>query len=59
VKVWEKREYRDLDDSVTIGSRNIKVALKRLRKFAREGLPNTWIWMTPSAARHAMLATWI
>jgi len=39
VKVWEKREYRDLDDSVTIGSRNIKVALKRLRKFAREGLP--------------------
>ncbi|KAA8981857.1 VWA domain-containing protein [Halospina sp. K52047b] len=39
VKVWEKREYRDLDDSVTIGSRNIKVALKRLRKFAREGAP--------------------
>ena len=39
VKVWEKREYRDLDDSVTISSRNIKVALKRLRKFAREGAP--------------------
>lgn len=39
VKVWEKRNYRDLDDSVTIGSRNIKVALKRLRKFAREGAP--------------------
>ncbi|MGM0450554.1 MAG: vWA domain-containing protein [Pseudomonadota bacterium] len=37
IKVWEKREYRDLDDSVTISSRNIKVALKRLRKFAREG----------------------
>ncbi|MFO7788670.1 MAG: VWA domain-containing protein [Halospina sp.] len=39
VKVWEKREYRDLDDSVTISSRNIKVALKRLRKFARQGAP--------------------
>ena len=39
IKVWEKRHYRDLDDSVTIGSRNIKVALKRLRKFAREGAP--------------------
>ncbi|PAU80974.1 hypothetical protein CK501_05260 [Halovibrio salipaludis] len=39
VKVWEKREYRDLDDNVTISSRNIKVALKRLRKFAREGAP--------------------
>lgn len=37
IKVWEKREYRDLDDSVTIGTRNIKVALKRLRRFAREG----------------------
>ena len=39
IKVWEKREYKDLDDSATIGSRNIKVALKRLRKFAREGAP--------------------
>ncbi|MEQ6884901.1 VWA domain-containing protein [Salicola sp. Rm-C-2C1-2] len=37
IKVWEKREYRDLDDSVAISSRNIKAALKRLRKFAREG----------------------
>ncbi len=37
IKVWEKREYKDLDDSATIGSRNVKVALKRLRKFAREG----------------------
>lgn len=37
VKVWDKREYRNLDDSVEIGTRNIKVALKRLRKFAREG----------------------
>ncbi len=37
VKVWEKRQYRDLDDATEIGSRNIKVALKRLRKFARQG----------------------
>ena len=36
-KVWDKREYRNLDDSVELGTRNIKVALRRLRKFAREG----------------------
>ena len=35
VKVWDKREYRDLDDSVEIGTRNIKMALRRLRRFAR------------------------
>lgn len=37
VKVWEKREYRNLDDTVELGVRNIKVALRRLRKFARQG----------------------
>jgi uncharacterized protein with von Willebrand factor type A (vWA) domain len=37
VKVWDRREYRNLDDSVELGVRNIKEALKRLRKFAREG----------------------
>ena len=37
VKVWDKREYKNLDDSVELGTRNIKVALRRLRKFAREG----------------------
>ena len=37
VKVWDKRNYRDLDDSVEIGTRNIKMALRRLRKFARTG----------------------
>jgi uncharacterized protein with von Willebrand factor type A (vWA) domain len=37
IKVWDKREFKDLDDSVEIGTRNIKVALRRLRKFAREG----------------------
>jgi len=37
VKVWDERQYRNLDDTVELGTRNIKVALKRLRKFAREG----------------------
>ncbi|PWE33988.1 VWA domain-containing protein [Maritimibacter sp. 55A14] len=37
VKVWDKREFRNLDDSVELGTRNIKVALKRLRHWAREG----------------------
>ncbi|HEY2444936.1 MAG TPA: VWA domain-containing protein [Rhizomicrobium sp.] len=37
VKVWDRREYRNLDDSVELGTRNIKVALRRLRKWARTG----------------------
>lgn len=37
VKVWDKREFRNLDDNVEVGVRNIQVALRRLRKFAREG----------------------
>lgn len=37
VKVWDKREFRDFDDSVALGTRNIKVALKRLRQWARQG----------------------
>jgi uncharacterized protein with von Willebrand factor type A (vWA) domain len=37
VKVWDRREYRNLDDSIELGTRNIKIALRRLRKFAREG----------------------
>ena len=36
-KVWDQRQYRNLDDSVEIGTRNIKMALRRLRKFARTG----------------------
>jgi len=39
VKVWDKREFKDLDDEVEIGTRNIKLALRRLRKFARTGAP--------------------
>lgn len=37
IKVWDKREYKNLDDSVELGTRNIKVALRKLRQFAREG----------------------
>ncbi|MEY3285665.1 MAG: hypothetical protein RL500_395 [Pseudomonadota bacterium] len=37
VKVWEQRAYADYDDSLELGTRNIKVALRRLRRFAREG----------------------
>ena len=40
VKVWDKREYRNLDNSVELGTRNIKIALRQLRKFAREGAPD-------------------
>lgn len=39
-KVWDKREFRNLDDSVELNTRNIKVALRRLRKFARQGSPD-------------------
>ncbi|MFS8973997.1 vWA domain-containing protein [Cupriavidus necator] len=37
IKVWETRAYKDYDDQVELGTRNIKVALRRLRRFAREG----------------------
>jgi uncharacterized protein with von Willebrand factor type A (vWA) domain len=37
IKVWEQRAYQDYDDAVELGTRNIKVALRRLRRFAREG----------------------
>ncbi len=39
VKVWDKREYQNLDDQVELGTRNIKIALRRLRRFARDGAP--------------------
>ncbi len=39
VKVWDKREFANLDDSVEIGTRNMKLALRRLRRFARQGAP--------------------
>jgi len=39
IKVWDKREFKDLDDTLELGTRNIKVALRRLRQFARIGAP--------------------
>jgi uncharacterized protein len=39
VKVWDQREYRDYDSSIALGIRNIQLALRRLRKFARTGAP--------------------
>ena len=38
-KVWDRREYRNFDDTQELGTRNIKIALRRLRRFAREGAP--------------------
>src|SRR3954447_19251234 len=40
VKVWDKCEFKDFDDQVELGTRNIKIALRRLRKFARTGSPD-------------------
>jgi uncharacterized protein len=40
VKVWDRREFANLDDKVELGTRNIKIALRRLRKFARRGVPD-------------------
>ncbi|TCO80267.1 hypothetical protein EV699_11543 [Plasticicumulans lactativorans] len=40
VKVWEAREYRNFDDGIELGTRNIKVALRKLREFARTGAPD-------------------
>ena len=39
-RVWDQRQYKNLDDSVELGTRNIKMALRRLRKFARTGVPD-------------------
>ena len=41
VKIWERREFANLDDSVELGTRNIKLALRRLRRFARQGAADT------------------
>jgi uncharacterized protein with von Willebrand factor type A (vWA) domain len=57
VKVWDKREFRDLDDDIELGTRNMKLALRRLRRFARQGaateldLPDT-IRSTANNAGH-------
>lgn len=40
LKVWEKREFQNLDNTKELGTRNIKIAMRRLRRFAREGSPD-------------------
>ena len=59
VKVWDRRDFKNLDDSVEIGTRNIKVALRRLRKFARTALPTSSTWTTPSVPPRATRGCWI
>ena len=39
MKVWDKREFKDFDDDVELGVRNMRIALRRLRRFARTGAP--------------------
>ena len=73
VKVWERREYRNLDDQVELGTRNLKMALRRLRRFARQGAAEeldldatiadtardtlAWLRATPDATRTFVLST--
>jgi hypothetical protein len=58
VKVWDKREFKDLDDDeVELGTRNIKVALRRLRRFARRARPTSSTSTAPSARPRATPAT--
>ena len=58
VKVWDMRQFRDYDDQVELGTRNFKVALRRLRRFAREGAELELDRTTPSPAPRATPATW-
>lgn len=58
VKVWDQREYRNLDDAVELGTRNIKVALRRLRRFAREGAPEE-LDLDTTISRTARNAGWL
>src|SRR5579885_466912 len=58
VKVWERREYRNLDDTVELGTRNIKLALRKLRRFAREGAPEV-LDLDGTIERTARNAGWL
>ncbi len=58
VKVWDQREYRNLDDQVELGTRNIKVALRRLRRFAREGAADE-LDLDTTISRTAKNAGWL
>ena len=59
VKVWDRREYRDFDDTIELGTRNLKVALRRLRQFAREGAAEELdLDGTPSTRPRATRGCW-
>jgi hypothetical protein len=58
VKVWDQREYKNLDDGVELGTRNVKVALRKLRKFARTGSP-TELDMEDTIRSTAKNAGWL
>ena len=53
IKVWDERTFRNLDDSVEINTRNIKIALRRLRRFARQGVPDEFDLDTTIESRDA------
>ena len=58
VKVWDRREFRDLDDTVEHGTRDLKLALRRLRRFARQGAATSSICRTRSARRQRTPGRW-
>ena len=58
VKVWDRREFANLDDSVELGTRNMKVALRRLRRFARRGAP-TELALTDTIDATARSGGWL
>jgi uncharacterized protein with von Willebrand factor type A (vWA) domain len=58
VKVWDKREFANLDDTVELGTRNLKVALRRLRRFARRGAP-TELALTDTIDATARSGGWL
>jgi hypothetical protein len=58
IKVWDERTFRNLDDSVEVNTRNIKIALRRLRRFARQGIPEEFDLDT-TIERTARNAGWL
>ncbi|MGO8855733.1 MAG: vWA domain-containing protein [Steroidobacteraceae bacterium] len=58
VKVWDKREFANLDDSVELGTRNMKMALRKLRRFARRGAP-TELALTDTIDATARSGGWL
>ncbi|HEY7945700.1 MAG TPA: VWA domain-containing protein [Casimicrobiaceae bacterium] len=58
IKVWDERTFRNLDDSVEINTRNVKIALRRLRRFARQGVPDE-LDLDTTIERTARNAGWL